>query len=1300
MKNALEFNWQTATHSPVLVTDRAYDRTTYGYAQASSTISIAWEAGWTMSMWFRLNPHNGYTDSNPIYYILNNYTDGYLPTFYTDADLELKFAHANLYYNNQSKLEIDRWYHLVYRKPANSEWFEVFIDTVRWMNGSLELAQYNQSDLRFVRIGGYRSASGNNVDYRPFHGTVREVAIWEGYNADLVQQTFDLKGYSNALGDLNPTHWFRMGIDDPLANSSVTNSGSGTQTLKLYGNSQKVYEPVPRYIDSLGLLTDKASNHNISFSPSAVVDHKYGMKGVKNYGVATGSSNGSDLSNKNQTWIVVGKSTYAKTLLDSLVSYGYRYEPGIWDLRVRGTSGIGYTADLSKPADYIAGFGEPIIALQEMVLGNGEPNTFPAGYIFHGAGGGRNGELQRMEDPANPRHKPYDVSNQNTGTWAWKVISETRGVEWDYAKEIDVDNDLAAEASDRILAVTTDNEWSIISLEFDRELMLLNIYKNGLLIGNQFFYDEQLRSNQNINIFGNVTKTAKLHGSFGELLIMPRINTQDRNAIEFYLSEKWAINRDAYIQEPAVGYTGSTSGAWQGERVPPVTIPSNSSYLTMDNRGMIEGKSNCYGHYRLVNKTSNTSIMNLYTPSDYVGEFHKAGWLAEHIEDSRSKWYWEIRKATFSGGSFGGGSTSYQLFIGWVGHWGFNFGHYKESWIYYKGTHNGYDTITDDGTFSLNPPDPDDLIPSSLPSYVFDDGEFSSSFDQQNDLDVYWADPIHEEFKGIDWVQDNANNRIFITVDGTEEEYVWEQDEDDLILTDVFNTHHRRSYNGNLCILSQKYPIGGTPSGLEVDGLRGFFNTDTGKIDIYARGSTIEGYNGDIRLEINDDAPSNVKAICSDILDPSNVELDISPLEVDQIELVELTPLQAHPVEVVNLFPDRPSNVSLDLTPEPISDLSIHQEYDFGQNLVMLQVPQGTNTLGLTNLSIDYTHDNDITFMGKYEVTQQLYYDVMGLGTPPDPSRPMNNIKLVDAMIFAQQLTTREQIRGNIPINYVYYVPDHKLWEYVCRAGSTGYWGIESAVAGETLACQTDNGYLGALRDVGSFDPNSWGFHDMHGNVREVTTTAPFWYTTEAMRFSYINQARGGSYGDFKQECYAWYKRNADDSVVLQGVRLALRRLYDVNSTPVPPTAVYNQKLAPESLVLWQEDAYDDFMSPSVPDEVKQSVYGKWAYIKNDKSRLEVYQQEYTGGNFYGFGRLSTYDNLKPTTGDLVQILDIYPTGAWNSDQFYKIYVPPRPGRDWRGRIFWIARAYWISTGTDYATDKRIWDPANLYVEG
>ena len=68
-----------------------------------------------------------------------------------------------------------------------------------------------------------------------------------------------------------------------------------------------------------------------------------------------------------------------------------------------------------------------------------------------------------------------------------------------------------------------------------------------------------------------------------------------------------------------------------------------------------------------------------------------------------------------------------------------------------------------------------------------------------------------------------------------------------------------------------------------------------------------------------------------------------------------------------------------------------------------------------------------------------------------------------------------------------YRLPTEAEWEYVCRAGTTSAYNT-----GETLTPADAN--FGRRRDgeenlgtmpVGSYKPNAWGLHDMHGNVAE-----------------------------------------------------------------------------------------------------------------------------------------------------------------------------------------------------------------------
>ncbi len=73
-----------------------------------------------------------------------------------------------------------------------------------------------------------------------------------------------------------------------------------------------------------------------------------------------------------------------------------------------------------------------LIVLTSVNLGG---TIFSAGTILNGVGGGgANDSLIRMEDPDDPRDRPYTTTNQNTGTWAWHDWAN-RGITWEYAKE-------------------------------------------------------------------------------------------------------------------------------------------------------------------------------------------------------------------------------------------------------------------------------------------------------------------------------------------------------------------------------------------------------------------------------------------------------------------------------------------------------------------------------------------------------------------------------------------------------------------------------------------------------------------------------------------------------------------------------------------------------------------------------------------------------------------------------------------------------------------------------------------------
>ena len=102
---------------------------------------------------------------------------------------------------------------------------------------------------------------------------------------------------------------------------------------------------------------------------------------------------------------------------------------------------------------------------------------------------------------------------------------------------------------------------------------------------------------------------------------------------------------------------------------------------------------------------------------------------------------------------------------------------------------------------------------------------------------------------------------------------------------------------------------------------------------------------------------------------------------------------------------------------------------------------------------------------------------------------------------------------------YVFDLPTEAQWEYACRAGTTNVWNNDGPWS-PTDAYDANNEYVGDLADltldtlgryrysiynethkqrngpvaVGTFQPNAWGFYDMHGNVMEICLDA--WPTT------------------------------------------------------------------------------------------------------------------------------------------------------------------------------------------------------------
>ena len=127
-------------------------------------------------------------------------------------------------------------------------------------------------------------------------------------------------------------------------------------------------------------------------------------------------------------------------------------------------------------------------------------------------------------------------------------------------------------------------------------------------------------------------------------------------------------------------------------------------------------------------------------------------------------------------------------------------------------------------------------------------------------------------------------------------------------------------------------------------------------------------------------------------------------------------------------------------------------------------------------------------YLSKHEVTRKQWKTVVVGETPetgPIKNKPMNEISWRDVKAkFLPRLNELESNAGRLPAGWKYDLPTEAQWEYACRAGTTTpyWWGNDGNYTGRQFTADTNS-----TADVGNFPPNPWGFHDMQGNVWEMT---------------------------------------------------------------------------------------------------------------------------------------------------------------------------------------------------------------------
>src|SRR6266516_1325097 len=145
--------------------------------------------------------------------------------------------------------------------------------------------------------------------------------------------------------------------------------------------------------------------------------------------------------------------------------------------------------------------------------------------------------------------------------------------------------------------------------------------------------------------------------------------------------------------------------------------------------------------------------------------------------------------------------------------------------------------------------------------------------------------------------------------------------------------------------------------------------------------------------------------------------------------------------------------------------------------------------------------------MGKYEVTQGEYADVVGVnpsyfrnGTIPyregtgdavtnELCYPVEQVNWYEATNYCAALSERERSVGRLPAGWVYRLPTEEEWEYACRGGTASafHYGpaLRSGMANfdgrkeydSSVGTTTNSAgiFLGRPTIVGSYEPNGWG---------------------------------------------------------------------------------------------------------------------------------------------------------------------------------------------------------------------------------
>ncbi len=204
----------------------------------------------------------------------------------------------------------------------------------------------------------------------------------------------------------------------------------------------------------------------------------------------------------------------------------------------------------------------------------------------------------------------------------------------------------------------------------------------------------------------------------------------------------------------------------------------------------------------------------------------------------------------------------------------------------------------------------------------------------------------------------------------------------------------------------------------------------------------------------------------------------------------------------------------------------------------LVRIRPGEFTMGTPDLDSEALRPEDaiphrvritrVFYIGKYEVTQQQFKEVMGINPSYHSagggagkgvsanSLPVENVTWYEAEAFCKRLSS---LAGEQRAGRQYRLPTEAEWEYCCRAGSSSAYPFkpqwhETDPKGEIAGKDphpTDEPL--APQPVGSYPPNPFGLYDMRGNVFEWCSD---WFNRSYYRRSPVDDPEGPQSGYLK----------------------------------------------------------------------------------------------------------------------------------------------------------------------------------------